>query len=146
MTTVAIFSADEDTVVLRARLREAGFTATGVYISELRSGRVDVREFLGRHRPDVVLYDLPGHPHEEIRSAIAVMNACRASGIPCVLTASDVDSIPELDSTLVACILLRPCNVEFAQLAIRFALGEADLEEELDQVDEDDDESDLDAA
>jgi hypothetical protein len=146
MTTVAIFSADEDTVLLRARLREAGFAAIGAYISDLRSGRIDVQDFLGRHRPDVVLYDLPAHPDEELRSAIAVMNSCRASGIPCVLTAADVDSIPELDSDLVACILLRPCKVEFAQLAIRFAMGDADLEEELDRVDEDDDESGLDAA
>jgi hypothetical protein len=142
MTTVAVFSADEDTVVLRARLRDAGFAAVGLYIADLHSGRVDLREFLRRHRPDVVLYDLPGQPDAELRGAIAAMNACRASGIPCVLTASDVDSIPELDGDLVACVLLRPCNVEFAQLAIRFALGDADERER----DDDGGEHDVDAA
>ncbi len=74
MTTIAVFSADEDTVLLRARLRDGGFQAVGAYVGELQSGAVDLRDFVDRFHPDVVIYDLP-------RDATAGMaHACRVVG------------------------------------------------------------------
>lgn len=58
MAVVAVFSADEDTVLLRPHLRDAGYEPVGAYVREIRDGRVDVLAFLREHRPDAVVYDV----------------------------------------------------------------------------------------
>lgn len=58
MPVVAIFSADEDTVLLRPQLRDAGYDPVGAYVSEIRQGTVNVLAFLRAHRPDAVVYDV----------------------------------------------------------------------------------------
>ena len=61
MVTVALFGADEDSVLVRAGLRELGVTTTGAYVQEIHYGAVDLQTFLRRARPDVVIYDFV-HP------------------------------------------------------------------------------------
>ena len=58
MPVVAVFSADEDTVLLRPYLRQAGYEPVGAYVREIREGVVDVLAFLREQRPDAVIYDL----------------------------------------------------------------------------------------
>ena len=80
MPVVAVFSADEDTVLLRPQLREAGYEPVGAYVREIRDGTVDVLAFLRDHRPDAVVYDVepPLKPNWNfvrlIRNAAGVRN------------------------------------------------------------------------
>jgi hypothetical protein len=45
MVSVALFAADEDSVLVRLGLREAGLAATGAYVMEVQSEGFDLREF-----------------------------------------------------------------------------------------------------
>jgi DNA-binding response OmpR family regulator len=58
MPVVAVFSADEDTVLLRPHLRDVGYEPVGAYVREIRDGTVDVLAFLRAHRPDAVVYEV----------------------------------------------------------------------------------------
>jgi hypothetical protein len=92
MITVALFGADEDSVLVRLRLREGGLGTVGAYVQELQSGAVDLEEFLERHRPDVVIYDLI---QRELHHVVV---------------------------SWAACILIRPYDADMARLAIREAI------------------------
>ena len=58
MPVVAVFSADEDTVLLPPYLRDAGYEPVGAYVREIRNGTVDILAFLREYRPDAVVYDV----------------------------------------------------------------------------------------
>ena len=56
---VAIFNSSEDTVeLLRTALDGAGFHTVVGHISELKRGELDLIEFLDRHAPAVIVYDI----------------------------------------------------------------------------------------
>src|SRR5687768_10284760 len=58
MRTVAVLSCDEPSVILCNRLRRAGLRTSGVYVQDLRSGAIDLAEFVASEQPDLVVYDL----------------------------------------------------------------------------------------
>ena len=123
MVSVALFAADEDGVLVRLGLREAGVAATGAYVMEVQSGALDLRQFLGGASPDVVIYDCLEATGPETRHLDALRDACAALGIPCVLTVGDVRDLNDLVVSWAACILIRPYDADMAQLAIREALA-----------------------
>lgn len=128
MITVALFGADEDSVLVRLRLREGGLGTVGAYVQELQSGAVDLEEFLERHRPDVVIYDLI-QPAQSTRWLAALEQACTTLDIPCVLTVRDVRELHHVVVSWAACILIRPYDADMARLAIREAI-DGTLEDE----------------
>lgn len=126
VVSVVILSADEDTVILRHRLRDAGFHTAGVYLQELDSGEVDLRSFLERHEPDVVVCDLSSTKPRTLLLQ-TVQRLCSESGARCVLTLPErFDArrmgLPELNLDTIACVLMRPCDFELTRLAIGCAL------------------------
>src|SRR6188474_2117922 len=63
---LAIINSSDDTVeMLRTCLQQEGFTAVvTTHISDIKRGRTDFIEFLARHDPQVIVYDV-SIPYEE---------------------------------------------------------------------------------
>ena len=122
MVSVALFAADEDGVLVRLALREAGMAATGAYVMEVQSGVCDLRDFLQRSKPDVLIYDFVQPPAHSTHWLDELKRVCEKLGIPCVLTVRDVRDLQHIVVSWVACILIRPYDAEMARLAIREAL------------------------
>jgi DNA-binding NtrC family response regulator len=137
MVTVALFGADEDSVLVRLRLREGGLGTVGAYVQEVQSGAVDLGHFLDRYRPDVVIYDFVQPAAESTRWLRELERVCDKLGIACVLSVHDVRDLHHVVVGWAACILIRPYDAEMARLAIREAMH-ADSADE--QADVDDDE------
>ncbi len=129
MVSVALFAADEDGVLVRLGLREAGVAATGAYVMEVQSGALDLREFLGRSRPDVVIYDFVQPAARSTRWLGELQHVCEQLGIPCVLTVRDVRDLHQIGVSWAACILVRPYDADMARLAIREAI-DADADDD----------------
>lgn len=134
MTMVALFGADEDSVLVRLRLREDGYPAVGVYVQEIQSGAVDLDAFLARYAPDVVIYDFVQPAGESRRWLRELGRLCRRRGIRCVLTVHDVRDLHHVVAGWAACILVRPYDAEMARLAIREAMSASDERESGDEV------------
>lgn len=129
MVSVALFAADEDGVLVRLRLREAGIATTGAYVMEVQCGAVDLADFLARSRPDVVIYDHIQAATRSGRWLAEFQRVCDQLRIPCVLTVGDVNDLQHLPVSWAACILIRPYDADMARLAIREAMkGAADAE------------------
>jgi len=127
MTTVALFAADEDSVLVRLHLRDAGVATVGAYVMEVQSGAVELGEFLARSRPDVVIYDYVDSAPRSAHWLAGLRQLCDALGVPCVLSVRDVDDLHEIRAGWAACILIRPYDVDMARLAIQEAMrGAAD--------------------
>jgi DNA-binding NarL/FixJ family response regulator len=137
MVSVALFAADEDGVLVRLGLREAGVAATGAYVMEVQSGAFDLREFLRSSRPDVVIYDFVQPAAPSTRWLDELKRVCEKLGIPCVLTVRDVRDLQHIVVSWAACILIRPYDTDMARLAIREALQAGAGEEQADLDDED---------
>lgn len=137
MVSVALFAADEDGVLVRLRLREAGVSAVGAYVMEVQSGAIDLRQFLVQSRPDVVIYDyVASGSRSGTRWLGEVQRVCSELGLPGVLTVGDVEDLEHIVVRWAACILIRPYDAEMARLAIREAM-KAGADERAD-VDDDD--------
>jgi hypothetical protein len=142
MVSVVILSADEDTAILRHRLRDAGFKTAGIYLQEVEAGAVDLRRFFADTTPDIVMCDLPSSPKPRASLLQSIQRLCADSGARCILTLPehfDVrnSGLPDLDLDSVACVLVRPCDFELTRLAIGCALqGEIEGDEASDEDDE----------
>jgi hypothetical protein len=103
MVTVALFGADEDSVLVRLRLRQGGLGTIGAYV----------------------------HPAtESTRWLRQLERVCAKLEIPCVLTVHDMRDLRHVVKSWAACILIRPYDAEMVRLAIRGAMnGEAEDEE-----------------
>ena len=65
MQTIAVFNSSEDTVdLLRVALEQAGFETVAAHVPDIQRGRTDVIDFIDRHRPAVVVYDV-APPYEQ---------------------------------------------------------------------------------
>lgn len=122
MVTVAIFGADEDSVLVRLGLRDEGFVAIGAYVQEVHAGAVDLAGLLEAYRPDVVIYDIVQPAARNRRWLRRLERACHRLAIPCVLTVRDVGDLHYVSTEWAACLLIRPYNAAMAQLAIREAM------------------------
>lgn len=123
MITVALFGADEDSVLTRFWLREEGIGTVGAYVQEVQSGAVDLDDFLDRHRPDVVIYDFVQPAAASGPWLRRLERACANLDIPCVLSVRDVADLHHVVVGWAACILIRPYDAAMARLAIREAMS-----------------------
>lgn len=136
MVTVALFGADEDSVLVRLRLREGGLRTLGAYVQEVQSGAVDLVDVLERSRPDVVIYDFVQPAAQSTRWLRQLGRLCEKLDIACVLTVRDLRDLRYVVVGWAACILIRPYDAEMARLAIREA-ARHDAHDEGADVDED---------
>jgi DNA-binding NarL/FixJ family response regulator len=122
MVSVALFAADEDGVLVRLALREAGLAASGAYVMEVQSGTLDLQAFVRESRPDVVIYDVVPSAVRGGRQLDELQRVCQRFGVPCVLSVADVRDLQRLPLHWAACILVRPYDAEMARAAIREAM------------------------
>jgi DNA-binding response OmpR family regulator len=62
---VAIFNTNEDIVeALQLFLQHEGFLTVSAHVPDISRGRIDLVEFVERHQPDVIVYDV-SPPYEE---------------------------------------------------------------------------------
>jgi DNA-binding NarL/FixJ family response regulator len=122
MVSVALFAADEDGVLVRLALREAGLAASGAYVMEVQSGTLDLQAFVRKSRPDVVIYDVVPSAVRGGRQLDELQRVCQRFGVPCVLSVADVRDLQRLPLHWAACILVRPYDAEMARAAIREAM------------------------
>jgi hypothetical protein len=58
--TVAIFNSSEDVVELfRILLERDGFNTVAAHVPDIERGETDVLDFMAKHDPRAVIYDLP---------------------------------------------------------------------------------------
>lgn len=122
MVTIALFGADEDSVLVRLRLREGGIATFGAYVQEVQTGAVDLDRFLATHRPDVIIYDFVQPANTSTPWLRRLERLCTTLDIPCVLSVRDVRDLHHVVVSWAACILIRPYDAEMARLAIREAM------------------------
>lgn len=93
MSVVAVFSADEDTVLLRPLLRGAGYQAVGAYIRELRRGDIDPLALFRHAQPDVVIYDVEAPLKANWNFLRLIRNSPAARGRPFILLTSNKSAL-----------------------------------------------------
>lgn len=60
MPVVGIANTNDDIIeLLRIALEQEGFATAMVHIPDVKHGRSNFNEFLGRHDPDVIVFDIP---------------------------------------------------------------------------------------
>jgi CheY-like chemotaxis protein len=58
--TIAIFNSNEDTIeLLRFYLEQAGFNTVAAHVSDIQRGETDIVDFVKKHEPEVIVYDVP---------------------------------------------------------------------------------------
>ena len=58
--TIAIFNSNEDTIeLLRVYLEQAGFNTVAAHVADIQRGETNLIEFVAKHEPDLILYDIP---------------------------------------------------------------------------------------
>ncbi len=122
MLTVAVLSCDEPSVILCNRLRRAGLRTSGVYVQDLRSGAVDVGDFIADERPDLVVYDLEPPLQQSLEFLAYVRALPGMERVPLVLTREQSMPLPPLDVPNLAGVLTRPYDFAAARLVIHAAL------------------------
>jgi CheY-like chemotaxis protein len=97
MALVAVFNTNDDVVeLLRILLEDAGHIVVSAQVDAIKRGHVDLEQFVGHHRPEVVLYDI-APPYER---QWAFLNHMRRipilQDIPFVLTSTNSARVREL--------------------------------------------------
>jgi CheY-like chemotaxis protein len=73
MSVVGIANTNEDIIeLLRVALEQEGFATALVYLPDVKKGRSDFNEFLGRHDPDVIVFDIPP-PYDDNWTFVATL-------------------------------------------------------------------------
>jgi DNA-binding response OmpR family regulator len=93
---VALFNSNLDAVALISRLlKSAGFTVASALIPDIRDGRCDVGDFIRRHDPAVVVYDI-GPPYEENWTMFRQLRATSMRDRRFVVTSVDAAQVERL--------------------------------------------------
>src|SRR4051812_23925152 len=76
--TAAVINSSEDTVeMLRTALEEGGLNTATAHIADIKRGITDFLEFMQRHDPAVVIYDI-SHPYKENWTFLQLLMATEA--------------------------------------------------------------------
>jgi len=63
--SVVVLNSSQDTIdLLKVVLEEHGFSVASAHVSSVKSGELDVLDFVSKHSPDVIVYDV-ALPYEE---------------------------------------------------------------------------------
>lgn len=126
MPVVAVFSADEDTVLLRPLLRDAGYEPVGAYVREIRSGAVDVLAFLREHRPEAVVYDVEPPLKANWNFVRLIRNATGVRNPRFILLTSDKRGLERTigRSAVNELIFARPFDPAEVLRAVRFVVDD----------------------
>jgi DNA-binding response OmpR family regulator len=118
---VALFNASDDTVhMLESVLSVAGLTLLWCRFADVRKGHIDFGEFIQRHNPEVVIFDI-SPPYGLNWNFFATMRDHQAmKGRGVVLTTTNkqrLDEIVDADSHALE-VVGKPADLERLQIAI----------------------------
>ena len=122
---VAILNSSEDTVeMLRIQLENAGMATVGGHVPDIKRGKLDFQDFVGRHRPDVIVWDI-GPPYEENWAFFNLVRTTDAAReVRFVLTTTNRDRLLKVcgDCDPVE-IVGKPYDLDQVTKAVQDALG-----------------------
>ena len=122
---VAILNSSEDTVeMLRIQLENAGMVTVGGHVPDIKRGKLDFQDFVGRHRPDVIVWDI-GPPYEENWTFFNLVRTTDAAReVRFVLTTTNRDRLLKVcgDCDPVE-IVGKPYDLDQVTKAVQDALG-----------------------
>jgi CheY-like chemotaxis protein len=91
---VAIFNSNADLVsLLRFALERAGFVVVIGHVQDVRSGMLDLSDFVSQHEPRVIVYDVV-MPYDSNWNFLShIRNSASMQGRHFVITAPNVDAV-----------------------------------------------------
>lgn len=111
---VAIFNSRPDFIeALREALEATGFATVGAHLADIQDGRLDLVAFVERHRPALVIYDLP-RPYEHHWNFLRLLKETRSlAAVTWVLTTTNKEALEAAvgASDVVEIILGEPYGV-----------------------------------
>jgi len=121
---VAIINTSPDTVeMLSYWLETAGLVVASGMSHEIRSGRLDLTEFIGAHQPDVIVYDI-APPYERNWRLFEHLRETVFPNHPYVLTSTNAGLVKKcIDPALnVFEVLEKPYSLDAILQAVRTAM------------------------
>jgi DNA-binding response OmpR family regulator len=126
---VALFNASDDTVEMVQRMLDAsGFNClVGCHFTDLKKGAVDFARYLGKHEPEVVIFDISPPYMENWRFFKTLRDDWAMEGRGLVLTTTNKERLDETvgaDSGAFE-IVGKPYDLDQIKAAIQAALARA---------------------
>jgi DNA-binding response OmpR family regulator len=123
---VALFNASDDTVdMVQRMLGASGYSClVGCHFADLKKGVIDFGRYLGKHDPDVVIFDI-SPPYKENWAFFKTLRDGKAmEGRGLVLTTTNKDRLDETigDDSKAFEIVGKPYDLDHIELAIHAAL------------------------
>jgi DNA-binding response OmpR family regulator len=128
---VALFNASDDTIdMIQTLLTEAGGAQTLVWchFADLKKGVVDFKKYLGKHNPEVVIFDISPPYDENWQFFKTMRDADVMRGRGSVLTTTNKNRLDEVlgtDSRALE-VVGKPKDLEQIQTAIAVETRKAD--------------------
>ncbi len=122
---VAVLNTSEDlNELLEDVLRQEGFCTVTAFVTQFRRGELDLGDFLERHRPSVILYDIAIPYEENWRFFDEVQSTAAGRGHRFVLTTTNKAALEQLVGPTPAHeIVGKPFDLDEVVDAVRRAVG-----------------------
>jgi CheY-like chemotaxis protein len=97
LPSIGILNSSQDTIdVLRVAFEKEGFAVSSEHVSSVKSGEMDLLEWVKEHSPDVIIYDI-ALPYEENFRFLKLLQSSEAlKDIGWVLTTTHKKRLEEL--------------------------------------------------
>lgn len=123
--TIAVFNSSADTVeLLRTALETEGFQTVAGHIPDVKKGELDLIEFVNRHAPSVIVYDISPPYDANWRFLRLVRSAEPMTALQFVLTTTNKPALDKLVGETEALeIIGKPYDLRQVIEAVRAALA-----------------------
>jgi CheY-like chemotaxis protein len=97
--SIVVLNSSQDTIdLLKVVLEEQGYAVASAHVSSLKSGEIDVIEFVSKHSPDAIVYDI-ALPYEENWKFLRLLQSSDAfKDVQWVITTTHKKRLQELVS------------------------------------------------
>src|SRR5262245_934959 len=126
--SIVVLNSSQDTIdLLKIVLEEQGYAVATAHTSSIRSGELDVLDFVEKHSPDVIVYDI-ALPYEENWKFLRLLQSSEPlKQIQWVLTTTHKKRLQELvsDTGEVHEVVGKPYDLAQITTAIKNALEQS---------------------